>query len=436
MANLNVPDQSVQIVTTAEPGYDAIRVPIPMSTILPGTAIAAGTTFAAAAVPLKFRAADGWGSYVAGRRVTEPPNIVWQHFVRALPTTPTVAEAEFHPIFGRTFEHTYDDLITNSRPDRGDAFSVSTGSLSGWDGSASTGALTAWTGSAGSAISLLNGRVVLDCTETDQGQGLCEVKVTTVENAEAIIEEDKGIDEETGELDTQTQTHTLTSTRPEGADTDSEGYYTLVTRQAHNWYVQTTAKGISGPVNQATAITWTKTERSPVYWPPVLLSHEFVAILDSGSAYWHKRFNYSIKAAYTGDVKVHYSQWWQATEPQEVTAIEMLPTAIYIKREWNEVINVDPCLHPAITVEEVAAAGLYPWTGFPDTGFYRNINYAVPATNYTDWPQEVVKMEVTPYRGGFKCLKRVIDRPVSTTEGVTITLTPYDEEGYVFTDYA
>lgn len=435
MANLNVPDQSVQIVTTAEPGYDAIRVPIPMSTIQPGSAIAAGTTFDAAAVPLKFRAAEGWGSYVAGRRVTEPPNLVWQHFVRALPTTPTVAEAEFHPVFGRTFEHTYDDLITNSRPDRGDAFSVSTGALSGWDGSASTGALTAWTGSAGSAISLLNVRVVLDCTETDQGQGLCEVKVRTVENAEALIEDDKGVDEETGELIPEEATHTLTSTRPEGSAADAEGYVTLVTKAEHNWYVSTRSKAVTGPINLANALTWTKTERTPVYWPPVLLSYELLAILDEGSAYWHKRFNYSVMAAYTGDVKVHYSQWWQKTRPNEVTATEMLPTAISIRREWNETISIEPCLHSAITLTEDAYAGRYPWGGVPPTGFLQTINYSVPATNVTAWPDTVTKMESDPYKGGYKCLKRVIDKPVSTVQGITISLTPWRSGGYVFSGY-
>jgi hypothetical protein len=59
----------------------------------------------------------------------------------------------------------------------------------------------------------------------------------------------------------------------------------------------------------------------------------------------------------------------------------------------------------------------------------------VPATNVSNWPDHVTKLDVQPYKGGFKCLKRVIDKPVSTVSGVTIALTPWNDEGYIFTNY-
>jgi len=431
MANLNIPDQSVQIVTTAEPGYDAIRVPIPMSTIRPGTAIAAGTTFDAAAVPLKFRAPEGWGSYVAGRRVTEPPNIVWQHFVRALPTTPTVAEAEFHPIFGRTFEHTYDDLISNSRPDRGDAFTIST----------DTSLLTF----GGDTMGFFNGtsvtdtfvqhnvRIVLDCTETDQGQGLCEVKVRTVENAEAIIEEDKGVDEETGELIPEEATHTLTSTRPDGSDADSEGYATLVTRQGYNWYVSTRSKVITGPVNEANATTWTKTERTPVYWPPVLAGWQWVYAVNTSETYINKLLSYTMKAAYTGDVQVTYREWWQSASPAPLTPVEMVPTGINIPRIWSPDISIPECLHAAFSVSEP----LYVRDSLVGPINEREVTSTVPATAQTDWPAYVVKRDVSRLMGGYKITERTVYRPQTTVAGVTITQTGWTAlSGTGFEGYA
>lgn len=432
MFSLPPSDLDFQIIPTAEPGYDKARVIIPMSIIKPGQAIAAGTTLTDSALPFKGRIAEGWGSYVAGRRDVANPGWLQQDFVRALPTTPTVAEAEFHPIFGRTFEHTYDDLITNTRPDRGDPIAVTTGALVSWTGVAGT-ALSAWTGSAGDALSINNVRVVLDCVETDQGQGLCEVKVRTVENAEVLIEDDKGIDEDTGDLIPEEQTHTLTSTRPDGADADSEGYATLVTRQGHNWYVSTRSKVITGPVNEANATTWTKTERTPVYWPAVLAGWQWVYAVNTSETYINKLLSYTMKAAYTGDVQVRYREWWQPTEPSPLTPVEMVPTGINIPRIWSPDISIPECLHAAFSVSEpllVRDSLIGPINE-------REVTSTVPATAQTDWPASVVKRDVSRLMGGYKITERTVYRPQTTVAGVTITQTGWTAlSGTGFEGYA
>lgn len=197
------------------------------------------------------------------------------------------------------------------------------------------------------------------------------------------------------------------------------------------WSIRTTKKTTT---LNSTPQTWPKTERSPIVWPSVLLTLDPVAILDEGSQYWHKRYTAALKVAYAGSVLVNYSRWWQKAEPQPISPIEMMATKINIRREWNEAISIEECLHPEILVLEAAIAGLYPFTGFPDS-FLQMINYRQAATNYLDWPDEVVLLDVEPYRGGYMCEKRVVNKPSSVVEGLSISLTPWNNETYIFTDY-
>ena len=427
-------DQGFQIVPTAEPGYDAFRIMVPMSVVRPGTAVAAGTTFNAADVPFKHRAPEGWGDYVAGRRETAAPGYLWQNFVRALPTTPTVAEGGYHPVFGRTYIHTYDDLITNTRPDRGDAFTISTAGMYVWSGSAVGDALNYWNGAVeGDAYVALDSRVVLDCVEKDLGQGLCEVKVVTTDNAQVTTVEDEGIDETSGDLVQVTLTHLLTSSRPSSSVTDSAGYYTIVTKKDHNWWLSTTRKASSLPSNEASAKRYTKIERSEVYWPDVMVDHTFLAVLDlETSDYWHQKMFYTIKSAYTGDVQVDYSEWWQAEEPTPPTPVEMVDTPIRIPMEWSEDISIDRCLHPEIRITEYLTCGSIPWTG---DAYFQNATYTVPATPYTDWPDEVVKLDVRPMNGGYHCIKRRIKKPNTSISGTQITKSVITNAGYYLSNY-
>lgn len=429
-------DTGFQIVTTAEPGYDAFRIALAMSTVKPGTAVPAGTTYTAAVLPEKFRINEGWADYVAGRREVADDGHLWQNFVRALPTTPTVAEGEFHPIFGRTYVHTYDDLIANSRPDRGDVIDVASGAaLEGWNGTASTGALYAWDGSAqGAALATYDVRVVLDCTENDLGQGLCEVKVRSVGNAQVIITDDEGVDEDSGVLDTVEKTHTLTGTRPESAATDATGYYTLVTRQDHNWFVSTRRKASLLPTSEAEALTETKVERSDVYWPPVLKSAEFLAVLDQGLDYWHKDLNTLLQDAYTGDVRVDYFEWWQQTPPTVPDPTEMHQTKISIPRRWSSNVEIEACLHGEFTVSEPLIVGRIPFAGFTDPAL-KDVTYAVPATNYPDWPDYVIKLDVKRLRGGYHCIKRKIYKPQAVLTGTRVGTPPWRNEHYIFSNY-
>lgn len=375
---------------------------------------------------------------MAGRREPADNGHIWQNFVHSLPTTPSIAEAEFHPIFGRTFLHTYDDLLSGTRPDRGDIIEVALSQvvMTTWDGAASAN-MTVWDGAATTGYMLIyDARVVLDCTENDLGQGLCEVKVRTVQNAAALIIEDTGIDSETGQLVTQEQTHTLTATRPEGTGTDDTGYYTLVKKQEHNWYVGTRSKAVTGPTNRASALLKTKTERTPVYYPPVMIAHWQYAVLDkTAKTYYHKKFHYSMKAAYTGDVKVRYREWWQKDEPAEVEPVEIQATGIFMDREWSDAISIEKCLHPEIIVTENIIGGSVPFVAAENPSLIAQTRYIEPATPLLDWPDEVVKFDVERRAGGFQCVERTIFKPQGVISGLQILRLPLENEIYVLSDY-
>lgn len=212
----------------------------------------------------------------------------------------------------------------------------------------------------------------------------------------------------------------------------ADGQFASVVPVNPFWSIKTTKKVTT---LNSTPQTWTKTVRSPVLFPAVLLSLEPVAILDSGTLYWHKRYTHSLKAAYAGSVHVNYSRWWQKAEPTPISPIEMLTTKIAIRREWNEAISIEDCLHGAILVKEAAYAGLLPFTGSPDATNLKQINYSQAATPLLDWPDEVVLLDADPWRGGFMCEKRVIPKPTSIVEGVIVTLTPWEDEFYIFTHY-
>lgn len=178
----------------------------------------------------------------------------------------------------------------------------------------------------------------------------------------------------------------------------------------------------------------TVTRRTPVNWPARLNHHAFLAVLDQGLAYWHKELNHMRLAAYTGDVLIEVSTWWQKTAPAPITPVEMMPTGIYIPRKWSDAISISPCLHPEILVSEPLVVGTYPFTGTPNVGL-RNVTYRVPATNYTDWPAFVIQLEPERYAGGYRCVQEKIFKPSTVAEGTQVTVSAWQDETYIFSNY-
>lgn len=197
------------------------------------------------------------------------------------------------------------------------------------------------------------------------------------------------------------------------------------------WSIKTTRKTtmLSG-----TPRVKTETKRTPVNWPDVLNSHAFFAVLNKARGYWHKDLNFLMRAAYTGDVLIETSTWWQKSAPAPLTPIEMLPTRIVIPRRWSDGISIAACLHPEITVSEPLVVGPIPFSeGTPPE--IRNVIYRVPATNYTDWPDYVLKLHVDEFAGGYRCQQEKIFKPATVLEGTEVTLAAWSSETYRFENY-
>ena len=211
----------------------------------------------------------------------------------------------------------------------------------------------------------------------------------------------------------------------------ADGEFDTVLPYNAHWSIRTRRKTttLSGVPDVKTV-----TRRTPVNWPARLNHHAFLAVLNKGRGYWHKEMNHMLLAAYTGDVLIEVSTWWQKTAPAPITPVEMMPTGIYIPRKWSDTISIRPCLHPEIIVSEPLIVGAYPFSGAPNLG-ERNVTYRVPATNYTDWPAFVLQLEVDRYAGGYRCVQEKIFKPATVVEGTEVTISAWESETYRFDNY-
>ena len=113
----------------------------------------------------------------------------------------------------------------------------------------------------------------------------------------------------------------------------------------------------------------------------------------------------------------------------------MLTTSIHTPTDWSEDIPTRACLHPLFEVTEGIIGGPFPYTGDGSLLGIQTARYYVPATNVVDWPDEVVKLDVDRYMGGFKCVKRVVSKPQVTVEGVNVESLAYEGGVYYMHNY-
>lgn len=197
-----------------------------------------------------------------------------------------------------------------------------------------------------------------------------------------------------------------------GGDVDAAGNFSEVTPVNAYWSIKTTRKAAT-LVGYANAVPYEKTERTPILWPAVMTSYGYKSVMDSSESYYRRLLHYDMIAPYSGDVKVVYREWWQKTAPTAPTADEMIATPIKINGAWGNV-SIDDCLHPEFIFEESALVRYQtgstsnPWT----TGA-RVLVHTVPATNLTEWPATVTKLDTDRNAGGYDCMERVVYRPVN-----------------------
>lgn len=405
-------DDNFRILPCPTPGEVEIAVWRPDASIRPGTAVVAGTTYSASELPLR-PFVETWGDYVAAEAVFETGG-QWQKFVKQLPTTPTVTE-RIDPLWGKVYDHTYRDLITNPTPERADDFAYTSEPV------VTTGAVAVVTTGAVPVVTSAT-RKVLDVKTQDLGQGLNQVVVTTVANAQITVI-DQPIDPETGTPGTDTKVFTLTATAPAAAAIDANALFTEVLRQEHNLWLARTRNATTLPRSRATAKTWDDTGK--IYWPAVLESYQFTPVVAASLDRWVKLLSYSLRHPHAEPVKRTNRLWWQQTAPEVVVPTAMLPGGINIRGNLMS-IGIDDCLHGAFTYEEhnftaeLGAALTSPQA--------KMIAFQYGATPLTDWPESVTILEVTPAQGGgYLCHEQTYYRPESYNTS-TLTVSERDWE--------
>lgn len=398
-------DDAFQLVRIAQPGAWGFKIACSKRVVLPDSAIAAGTRFDACTLLRQIRAAEGWGEHVAAK-TEDFTGGFWQHFVPSLPTTPTIS-TRIDPIWGSVQDHTFLDLITNTRPDVADDFDIGADTVitTGGDSVVTTG---------GDSVVTTGARVVLDAVETDLGQGLCNVVITTVDNAEVQTTETV-LDDESGTMLDITRIHTLATTAPAASGLDAgTGLFTEVAPVEHHHWLSTRRKASGLPASHALALAFDTT--GAIRWPAVLEAWAF-KVQRTGSN-WTETISKNLREAYADEVKVTVRRWFQYTAPTITMPTPMIGASIDVSgRELNFVI--EPCLHAAFEAEEYnqitrdapANGAIIDSVPFGYEVQAQTLVWTFPATPLTDWPESVVKTQVEFTRGGFLCEERTYHRP-------------------------
>lgn len=420
----NPSDLNFELVPNVEPGYYGFRVPVADSTRAPGSYLAAGTTFAAAGIPTRARINEGLRAYVFTHFTEAAPGWKWANFARALPTIPIQEDGLDLELWGPAHRSSYLDLASNTRPDRGDLFSISSSTIN-WTWADGSEAITWANGS--EAITQTGQEFVHDVQEQQLGPDSTRVVVTTVPSNTLVITE-TSIDESSGEAIDRTTTYTLSATKPAGASVGDDGYGTTVDRVSHNLWKSTRAK-LHGLPTAANPRTWA--DKESMYWPPVLVHYEFQSIRNpnrniSDPWFEKKLFTY-MKEGYSAPVDVDVVEWWQKEEPAALDQAPMVPTRIYIAGMF-QTINIPECLHgefvyteavhrirdrnPNTTdYESVHEDITLEWRIGPTGGDDGANLFFAPATGNADWPETYKVQEVIPEAGGFRIRQKTFHRP-------------------------
>lgn len=421
-----VTDNQFELLPSPDLGYWQFRVARSDANLAPDSAIAAGTLYSATALvsrPLVNR----WGAYVAAQTEKADGGHTWQYFVRALPTTAAVEETLDNALWGKVWRHSYLDLLSNSRPDRGDDYSTATSAVNVTLNSGATLTLNA-----GGNVELQSIRYVLDVQEQDMGQGLCKVMVDTVASKTLVVQED-GVNEVTGIKETITKTWTLSGTKPEGAGVNSSGVFTIVGREGHNLWLSTTRPVSGYPVGQANALTWDTLGR--MYWPAVMKAFRWTQVWDSVALKFKRLLSYSMKDPYAGDVPLTIAKWWQKDEFVIPVPADLSARSIQVRGHLNSFV-IPECLHgPFYYLEQNYIAET---VGVPT---YRNVmmSWWFTSTPNTDWPATFTRISQEPRNGGFDVTQETFTAPPDVigffNTGIGATGSTFDTEGLYYRDW-
>ena len=174
-------------------------------------------------------------------------------------------------------------------------------------------------------------------------------------------------------------------------------YWTLVTRETPN-------------VTSLTDASRTFYGSMPYPWPAVLRSLTLYSLPVKNTrtgevAYEEIRHDYDMKPAWSGICRCKIQIAWSKTAPAFEAIEAMTPTSIEL--DWRPVasLQIPPCLHTAYSFSGTTG------TDNPRYG-YVAFSKTFEATNYTDWPSElVVDFDIKPYKSGYLTRKVTVYKP-------------------------
>jgi hypothetical protein len=137
-------------------------------------------------------------------------------------------------------------------------------------------------------------------------------------------------------------------------------------------------------------------------WPPVLTNYAFT--------FWGQNEgrivaipDFTFKQGFSGPQVAHIRQWWQLAPPTVTSPNQMIPEGAKFDSplvRWS----IPPCLHAEIEGTCFIGANDPEW----NEASYSKV---FAATNFTDWPDDIVWTESNPYNGGYVVTEYTLNKP-------------------------
>lgn len=204
-----------------------------------------------------------------------------------------------------------------------------------------------------------------------------------------------------GSLRTGPVTRRLTKNPVVGGVIDDAGNIEESEQLNHDFFI-TTKRPVVDRSGVYGGFPRTYTTSVSYYWPAVLEPTYFNILNLLIEGRYRSIVDYQLRQPYQGPCSATVTEEWFPNPPTSVTPIDkiMRPESISYNGIWVN-FGIPACLHPQVFVREQ-------YTGTSGVLWLEKV---WPATNYTDWPDTIVRQDVRPYRGGFLKITTTIAKP-------------------------
>lgn len=388
-------EKKFELVPTDDPKLVGFKVALNNEFFEPSNIPNFATAYSAWTYRNSLRSA--WDSYVYVRS-EEDKGETWFHFLPSLPSTVKTTQ-RIDPIWGLVTVFEYLQNTTSvALPDIASALN---------------------------AYAPINtAGYTLNAEETSIAKGLSKFVVELVAS-NTVTKPFERLDEDSGSIIEGYDLYTLDSLAPSSVVVQTDGSFATVDKVSHNLWKSRYDKVTALPTSYASALSWDTQDK--MYWPPVLVNWSEKIVVNQDATAWNKLFATSIREGYSGDVKVGKKLWWQSTPYTIPDAESMVASRIEVDGNLEHP-SIRETLHGMVVyAEENYIADLS--AAVTDVR-HRMVVWTFSPTNYTDWPATITRVTQEYYKGGYRCLEEVFNRPVNYDGGqVTVT-----ERGWISSD--